>query len=456
MHSFSSSSALHTENYGVPQEGSLRAAFAGSHSSGPSLRHISAPHAQEFSTVRQGRERKQHLDARQCPTSSRNPASEDTPPSGRDRPQHAEGTVPASCSSGQSHEPKPYTPLSVYESPTATYMWPRFDPEVHAPQDDGPVIYVTYKSHSTGSPENLRSNSMPTLDGQKLNHSDRVRPAQIQGSTPYPRKRSSSIETESSPSSPSDRFFKHARSHAQRSLHDADTSPRGSAFSPADFSRPATRPPDKDLHATFGRLDIESEQSDEEPFQESLSQHTRSPALHHDQRTIAPASHSSHGVSRMAAGDVTAQLAGGEEWMRYAQPPDTSSNSSLYSCSWPIKDKAGQITPCGYSSKRHLVKRHIESKHLQLRPCVCHICGKGFSQKSNLETHLNTHTGDAPHKCPYPNCGEYFKDPARRHRHMKAVHQHVSSRTKKNRKEVDGTSPEVSDPEEGLSRYPID
>ena len=29
----------------------------------------------------------------------------------------------------------------------------------------------------------------------------------------------------------------------------------------------------------------------------------------------------------------------------------------------------------------------------------CDVCGKGFSDNSNLHSHIRTHTGDKPYKC---------------------------------------------------------
>lgn len=54
--------------------------------------------------------------------------------------------------------------------------------------------------------------------------------------------------------------------------------------------------------------------------------------------------------------------------MRYAQALDGGGSSAQYCCTWvdpkdPVLDKS----PCGYTSKKHLVKRHIESKHLQIK-----------------------------------------------------------------------------------------
>ncbi|KAK7695984.1 hypothetical protein QCA50_000624 [Cerrena zonata] len=133
----------------------------------------------------------------------------------------------------------------------------------------------------------------------------------------------------------------------------------------------------------------------------------------------------SRGSSVASPGSSTSPLPSGESgWIKHARPAE----AGQYMCIWKEDGDPGS-GPCGYSSKKHLVKRHIESKHLNIRRLVCHVCGKGFSQKSNFQTHMNTHTGDAPHKCSY--CDKSFGDPARRHRHMKADHGHVSSRRKR-------------------------
>jgi KRAB domain-containing zinc finger protein len=39
-------------------------------------------------------------------------------------------------------------------------------------------------------------------------------------------------------------------------------------------------------------------------------------------------------------------------------------------------------------------------------PYKCDICGKGFSQNANLQTHIRTHTGDTPYK--YDICRKGF------------------------------------------------
>lgn len=126
-------------------------------------------------------------------------------------------------------------------------------------------------------------------------------------------------------------------------------------------------------------------------------------------------------------------------WMKYARPVE----SGQYTCIWKDEEEDASH-PCCYTSKKHLVKRHLESKHLNIRRLLCPVCSKGFSQKSNFNTHMNTHTGEAPHKCRY--CDKRFGDPARRHRHMKADHGHVSAR----RRRQPG-APEILAQEEDLS-----
>ncbi|EKM59168.1 uncharacterized protein PHACADRAFT_87350 [Phanerochaete carnosa HHB-10118-sp] len=90
--------------------------------------------------------------------------------------------------------------------------------------------------------------------------------------------------------------------------------------------------------------------------------------------------------------------------MRHARALDGGGSSASFSCTWIDPREGVHGKECGYTSKKHLVKRHIESKHLQIN------------------------TGDTPHRCPYPNCNATFGDPARRHRHMKSAHNHVPSK----------------------------
>ena len=42
-----------------------------------------------------------------------------------------------------------------------------------------------------------------------------------------------------------------------------------------------------------------------------------------------------------------------------------------------------------------------------IKNCVCTICGKAFNHRSNLVTHMATHSSARPHTCNV--CGEDFK-----------------------------------------------
>ncbi|KAG1820195.1 uncharacterized protein BJ212DRAFT_1338524 [Suillus subaureus] len=114
-----------------------------------------------------------------------------------------------------------------------------------------------------------------------------------------------------------------------------------------------------------------------------------------------------------------------EEWEKYACFT-LDGTTRKWLCTWST-ESGGQ---CKYMSKKQLVKRHVETTHLRYKPFVCGVCGKGFPQKTSLDTHMHGHTGSTPHACRY-NCGMWFKDPARRHRHMVDEHQYVPKQSKK-------------------------
>jgi len=108
-----------------------------------------------------------------------------------------------------------------------------------------------------------------------------------------------------------------------------------------------------------------------------------------------------------------------KEWLKHVeQCPDGS--RAPWRCTWQTM-KNGTPVPCDYSSKKHLVKRHIEATHLCIKRFQCTWCEKTFTQRSNVAgCHLNTHTGASPHGCDF--CGDRFKDPSKRHKHMLRNH----------------------------------
>jgi uncharacterized Zn-finger protein len=49
----------------------------------------------------------------------------------------------------------------------------------------------------------------------------------------------------------------------------------------------------------------------------------------------------------------------------------------------------------------------------------CNVCSKWFPRPSGLATHMNTHTGNKPFKCPVPDCDKFFTVRSNARRHMR-------------------------------------
>lgn len=48
---------------------------------------------------------------------------------------------------------------------------------------------------------------------------------------------------------------------------------------------------------------------------------------------------------------------------------------------------------------------------------ICEVCPKEFNDKTTLERHKRTHTGEKPYLCTYLNCGKAFADATNLKRH---------------------------------------
>ena len=119
-------------------------------------------------------------------------------------------------------------------------------------------------------------------------------------------------------------------------------------------------PADRELQNTMRRLDISTQ---------GTKQRRRSPPWHpyssESESSCAPSPTTKTSALRHSTAD-----ADHEEWTRYAKAVDSVGSSATYTCLWP-ETRDGRTFSCGYSSKKHLVKRHVESKHLQIKYVTC-------------------------------------------------------------------------------------
>ncbi|KAI0266523.1 hypothetical protein BC834DRAFT_788584, partial [Gloeopeniophorella convolvens] len=54
----------------------------------------------------------------------------------------------------------------------------------------------------------------------------------------------------------------------------------------------------------------------------------------------------------------------------------------------------------------------------------CSICSKAFPRPSGLRTHMNSHSGDKPYRCPVQSCAKSFtvRSNAKRHIRTHGIH----------------------------------
>lgn len=93
-------------------------------------------------------------------------------------------------------------------------------------------------------------------------------------------------------------------------------------------------------------------------------------------------------------------------WKDHAVVPEANDQTE-FRCVWRVGNAGTEADHCGYTAKRPLVKRHIETRHLQfkyvfssarLKVCypntfygdhICEHCGKTFPQRASLMIHVN-------------------------------------------------------------------
>ena len=78
---------------------------------------------------------------------------------------------------------------------------------------------------------------------------------------------------------------------------------------------------------------------------------------------------------------------------------------------------------CGVGISKRDMARHFKSRHTEshLKPFICEVCKKGFSDKQKLNFHSNIHTGIMAGNCKY--CGKGFSHISNMHMHERTVHE---------------------------------
>ncbi|KAJ7180072.1 hypothetical protein C8R43DRAFT_386254 [Mycena crocata] len=327
--------------------------------------------------------------------------------------------------------------LSVFNAPTATYMWPNF--QASSQMRHGPILYARYHEGSPSSSESEDSHSdsgeprrPSSLSSSHRGANGRYAPSRSPlrswdppRPTSAPRKRQPSVDPLEESSDNRGIYIHHSERWASPESESSSDSP------PFDIGLPPRQ---------GHRSSIAVGPSHAVPRSRRPSPSTVS-TTHSESDRMSPVD------NRPAASQLPSPPAPNQSWESYANQIRNPEGGGVYfQCAW-----SGSDGPCRYSSKKQLVKRHIETTHLKFKPFVCDICSKAFPQKTSLDIHRHGHTGDTPHHCMY-SCGKSFKDPARRHRHYVEIHGYIP---KQGKKKQQGSVPHMQEPSPYESLPPV-
>ncbi|KAF8195907.1 hypothetical protein K438DRAFT_1826720 [Mycena galopus ATCC 62051] len=296
--------------------------------------------------------------------------------------------------------------LSVFNAATATYFWPNFAASSQMKHE--PVLYATYHDMSSSS-------SSDSEDEESTEHQRGASPSSSRYHEGY---------------TPTNTF--HAWDERTHTRESSVELPRVNSTSVNRRSRAPTPPISSDLHPIFD-IGLPPRQDN----RSSIASHSNSPSRRPSPSTASTVHSANDPMSPVHnATQLPSAPAPNQEWLEYAvQIRNPAGPGILYQCGWSTPNRPNAV--CHYTAKKQLVKRHVETTHLKIKPYVCTTCGKAFPQKTSLDIHRTMHTGEAPHKCKF-ECGKSFRDPARRHRHYTDVHHYKPKKPRKNQHGANG------------------
>ncbi|TFK55693.1 hypothetical protein OE88DRAFT_649357 [Heliocybe sulcata] len=300
--------------------------------------------------------------------------------------------------------------LSVFNAPTATYMWPTF--KAASQMGERPVIYVHYH-HGRRS---ALANSDHAQSDDELYAPHATCYDTGERSPPY------SSSSDPGPVREITEPFNNMGLAGRDNLRSDSSHSSYSSYSQSAGSSP-----------WFERSDRDGSDS---AYEDPYSDRSFNSSGRDVEDDVQGPLEEQEGSTRTASSACEHSEYDPDRWHEYTVF-DTEANQ--FRCTWVNYE--GIPASCTYTSRKHLVKRHIQTHHMKIKKWKCEYCGKAFPQKGSLDNHRHTHTGAKPHACRF-GCGESFNDPARRHRHM--VEKHGYKPRRSNKKQAEGVPGEVS------------
>ncbi|KAG6330568.1 hypothetical protein ID866_8520 [Astraeus odoratus] len=229
-------------------------------------------------------------------------------------------------------------------------MWPSI--QAASQMRHPPVIYVNYdnkdsmRSASASSVSSLHGS--PVVPSPAAMHPDRF----VTNMLPKKRRSSSPDECTSPERTPTFRAIVEPLMHVDLSDRDINqcSSPRAQSI-----EGPSTFPRDRPPNAAITRnpsCDSASSEDEQRPLREDSPQASETSER---SLTIGPV------IRRPSPkGDA-------EAWERYAKPTLSADGTTRrWQCTWTTTE-SGRTIDCKYTSKKQLVKRHVETTHLRFK-----------------------------------------------------------------------------------------